>query len=286
MRTKKRGCRRKERIPPYVRIRNSFDLTKSYMPQLTLAQSFARGGPLKKAEATPTPSKIEIVRKKPPEKSCLDQMALIADFDQFTLHPVTYNGVIHTLLEFQSIHSLIRLVRSFIQPLNISSRRSMVVPWHSTRPRRTNPIADTAEDAFDFAHGHKASMEEALFLKFSQYPPLQQELLLTGDSELCQDSMNDSFWGVGADLLGRNELGLALERVRENLGGAKAPIRNVKQCQNCRRKPRSGQSLYCGSSCLRADISTVPPLCPQCRRRPQIGQLRFCGETCRKLAQR
>ncbi|KAK7012245.1 DUF1768 domain-containing protein [Favolaschia claudopus] len=248
------------------------------MPQLTLAQSFARGGLSKKAEATPTPSKVEIPRKKPTEKILFGPNGPHADFDQFSLHPVTYNGVIYPTSQhlFQAFKFL------------------------GTRPDLAERIrfADTAEDAFDFAHGHKASvrpdwfsistskMEEALFFKFSQYPPLQQELLLTGDSELCQDSMTDSFWGVGADLLGRNELGMALERVRESLGGAKAPIRNVKQCQNCRRKPRSGQSLYCGSSCLRADISTVPPLCPQCRRRPQIGQLRFCGETCRKLAQR
>jgi hypothetical protein len=130
--------------------------------------------------------------------------------------------------------------------------------------------------------------------------------------------MTDSFWAVGGDLLGRNEFGRALERVRESLGGSKATARKVLQCQvylsqlpstssypfnqNCRKKPRLAESLYCGNSCLRADILTVPPLCPvcvslsppcfsflrenkqQCRRRPQIGKLKYCGETCRKAA--
>lgn len=32
-----------------------------------------------------------------------------------------------------------------------------------------------------------------------------------------QDSDKDSFWGVGADRKGRNELGKALERLRDRL---------------------------------------------------------------------
>jgi len=127
-------------------------------------------------------------------------------------------------------------------------------------------------------------MEEAMLLKFSQHPQLQQQLLATGNSELYQDSTTDSFWGVGSDLLGCNHLGQVLERVRESLGGAKAPVRKVLQCQNCHKKPRFGKALYCGESCLRADISRIPPLCPQCRRRPQIGKLKYCGDTCRSKA--
>ncbi|KAJ7890573.1 hypothetical protein B0H14DRAFT_1109963 [Mycena olivaceomarginata] len=254
------------------------------MPQLTLAQAFARA-PGKKDETgtkkdTGTRNeifpKVEPVRKKPAEKIIFGSNGPHADFDQFSLHPVTYNGAIYPTSQhlFQAFKFLGR------HP-NIAEEIRM---------------AATSELAFKISHANKASvradwfsvniskMEEALFLKFSQDPLLKQELVSTGDSELYQDSMTDSFWGVGPDLLGRNELGIALERVRENLGGTKAPKRKVLQCENCRKKPRSGQSLYCGSSCLRADILTVPPLCPQCRRRPQIGKLKYCGETCKKAA--
>lgn len=60
-------------------------------------------------------------------------------------------------------------------------------------------------------------MDEALWYKFTQHLDLQQELLATGDAELVEDSDKDSFWGIGADQRGRNELGKALERLRAKL---------------------------------------------------------------------
>ncbi|KAF7356629.1 DUF1768 domain-containing protein [Mycena venus] len=253
--------------------------------QLTLHQAFGRAAgrksetqrpePIKKRESPP---KIKPIQKKPAEKILFGRNGPHSDFDQFSLHPVTYNGVIYPTSQH------------LFQAYKFLGHHPDIVEKIRTAP--------TAELAFKISHANKASvrsdwfslsiskMEEVLFLKFSQHPLLQQQLLSTGDSELYQDSMTDSFWGVGPDLLGRNELGQALERVRESLGGKKATVRKVLQCQNCRKKPRSGQSLYCGDSCLRADISTIPPLCPQCRRRPQVGKLKYCGETCRKAAAR
>ncbi|KAJ6607472.1 hypothetical protein B0H10DRAFT_550309 [Mycena sp. CBHHK59/15] len=248
------------------------------MQQLTLAQAFARAAP-KKKEIAPAkkkePTPVKTSPKKAATKILFGQNGPHADFNQFSLHAVMYQGSVYPTCQ--------HLFQSF--------------KFHH-RPDLAEKIrtAPSAEAAFGIAHHNKASvrsdwfsintskMEEALFLKFSQHPLLQQELLLTGDAELYQDSMTDSFWGVGADLLGCNELGQALERVRERLGGAKAPLRTVLQCQKCRKKPRFGTSLYCGDACLRADISTVPPLCPQCRRRPRVGNLKYCGDTCRKAA--
>ncbi|KAJ7836951.1 DUF1768-domain-containing protein [Mycena leptocephala] len=258
------------------------------MQQLTLAQAFARA-----PGQTSRPQKVDtVLPKKSAQKVLFGPNGPYADFDQFSLHPVNYNAVIYPTSQhlFQAFKFL----------------------GHHPDLAENIRMAPTAELAFNIAHANKSSvrsdwnsiniskMEEALFLKFSQYPFLQQELLSTGDSELYQDSMTDSFWAVGGDLLGRNEFGRALERVRESLGGSKATARKVLQCQvylsqlpstssypfnqNCRKKPRLAESLYCGNSCLRADILTVPPLCPQCRRRPQIGKLKYCGETCRKAA--
>ncbi|KAJ7115922.1 hypothetical protein C8R44DRAFT_793670 [Mycena epipterygia] len=241
------------------------------MQQLTLAQAFARTTP------KTTPKKAEpVVSYKPAAKILFGPNGPQPDFDQFSLHRVTYNGVVYPT----------------------SQHLFQAYKFHGHHPHIAENIrmATTTELAFTIAHANKGSvrpdwfsinvskMEEALFLKFSQHPLLQQELLLTGDSELYQDSTTDTFWGVGTDLLGCNEFGQALERVRHKLGGVKARVRKVLQCQNCRKKPRFGESLYCGETCLRADISTIPPLCPQCRRRPQIGKLKYCGETCRKAA--
>ncbi|KAJ7449680.1 DUF1768-domain-containing protein [Mycena latifolia] len=256
------------------------------MPQLTLAQAFARSASKKtsspKAEAVSPKTEVK-VEASGSQKPAANVAKILfgpngphSDFNQFSLHPVTYNGAVYPTSQ--------HLFQAF--------------KFHGHRPDLAEKIrmAPTAEAVFSIAHSNKSSarsdwfsinvskMEEALFLKFSQHPLLQQELLSTGDSELYQDSLTDSFWGVGSDLLGCNELGQALERVRQRLGGVTAPVRKVLQCQNCRKKPRFGQSLYCGESCLRADISTIAPLCPQCRRRPQIGKLKYCGDTCRKAA--
>ncbi|KAJ6591615.1 DUF1768-domain-containing protein [Mycena vulgaris] len=262
------------------------------MQQLTLAQAFARKKVSPKT-AEPGPSTSVPQTRKPAGKILFGPNGPHADFDQFSSHPVTYNGVIYPTSQHLFQAFKVYPGRFLIPPILISEQ------FHGRRPdlAETIRMAPTAELAFSIARTNKASarpdwfsinlskMEEALFLKFSQYPLLQQELLSTGDSGLYQDSMTDTFWGVGPDLLGRNELGQALERVRQRLGGAKAPTRKVLQCQACHKKPRFGESLYCGESCRRADISTIPPLCPKCRRRPQVGKLKYCGETCRKAAQ-
>jgi len=60
-------------------------------------------------------------------------------------------------------------------------------------------------------------MDVAIWHKFTQHPDLRAELLATGNAELVEDSDQDSFWGVGGDRRGRNEMGKALERLREKL---------------------------------------------------------------------
>lgn len=87
-------------------------------------------------------------------------------------------------------------------------------------------------------------MNLTLELKFQQHVQLREELINTGNAELievshfmiqstgveiaeykfCQDSDKDSFWGVGANRTGQNQLGIALMRLRgklqENRAGA------------------------------------------------------------------
>ncbi|KAG1752326.1 uncharacterized protein EDB91DRAFT_1044610 [Suillus paluster] len=61
------------------------------------------------------------------------------------------------------------------------------------------------------------SMDLVLWHKFTQNRHLKEELLSTGDAELVEDSDKDSFWGVGADRKGQNQLGKALGRLRTKL---------------------------------------------------------------------
>lgn len=88
---------------------------------------------------------------------------------------------------------------------------------------------DRPSAVFDEAHRHQKwvrsdwrqvnveKMEVTLRLKFTQHSDLKALLLGTGSAELIEDSPKDYFWGIGADGSGRNELGKALERVRDEL---------------------------------------------------------------------
>lgn len=96
---------------------------------------------------------------------------------------------------------------------------------------------DRPSAVFDEAHRHQKwvrsdwrqvnveKMEVTLRLKFTQHKDLKALLLGTGDAELVEDSPKDFFWGIGADGSGRNELGKALERVRDELRHDNKPSR-------------------------------------------------------------
>ncbi|MGB7951367.1 MAG: NADAR family protein [Candidatus Binatia bacterium] len=60
-------------------------------------------------------------------------------------------------------------------------------------------------------------MRRADLAKFSQNRELRAMLLVTGDSELLEDSPFDSFWGVGRDGDGLNWAGRVLMEVRQNV---------------------------------------------------------------------
>lgn len=70
-------------------------------------------------------------------------------------------------------------------------------------------------------------MEQALRLKFSQNPHLEEALLKTGQKTLCEASPYDKYWGIGLGLnnpnraerskWGKNMLGQLLMKIREEL---------------------------------------------------------------------
>ncbi|TDL25745.1 DUF1768-domain-containing protein [Rickenella mellea] len=133
-------------------------------------------------------------------------------FTNFSPHPVEYQGKVYPTSEhlFQSFKFrghrplLAEHIRTF------SERPSMAL----SEARRFQP-----EVRRDWMQVNIAKMDETLWHKFNQHLDLRQELLDTGDAELIEDSDKDSFWGVGADRSGRNELGKALERLRSRLLG-------------------------------------------------------------------
>ncbi len=60
-------------------------------------------------------------------------------------------------------------------------------------------------------------MREALSAKFGQNEDIKDQLLLTGDSHLVENSPRDSYWGIGKAGTGKNMLGKLLVEQREIL---------------------------------------------------------------------
>ncbi|KAI0080961.1 DUF1768-domain-containing protein [Panus rudis PR-1116 ss-1] len=131
-------------------------------------------------------------------------------FTNFSAHPVTYEGKVYPTSEhlFQSFKfhghrpGLAEHIRT------CSDRPSVAF----SEARRFQP-----EVRHDWMAVNIQMMDEALWHKFSQHADLREELLATGDAELIENSDKDAFWGCGADGKGRNELGKALERLRNTL---------------------------------------------------------------------
>ena len=60
-------------------------------------------------------------------------------------------------------------------------------------------------------------MEKLLRAKLEQNPYVKKKLLETEEYRICEDSPKDSFWGIGPDRKGRNELGKLWMKLREEL---------------------------------------------------------------------
>lgn len=69
----------------------------------------------------------------------------------------------------------------------------------------------------DWSDHFLKAMKEVLTLKFQQHADLRQLLCETGERPLVYADMLDSFWGVGPNGDGENQLGKVLMEVRDYL---------------------------------------------------------------------
>ncbi|KAJ3561708.1 hypothetical protein NP233_g10028 [Leucocoprinus birnbaumii] len=131
-------------------------------------------------------------------------------FTNFSPHSVKYNGKVYPTSEhlFQSFK-----FQGYRDDLAEHIRLGSPYPSMAFSEARRFP--DHVRP--DWKKVNIRMMDEAIYHKFTQHNDLRVELLATGDSELVEDSDKDSFWGIGADGKGSNELGKALERLRARL---------------------------------------------------------------------
>ncbi|KAJ6544997.1 hypothetical protein DFH09DRAFT_927861 [Mycena vulgaris] len=157
--------------------------------------SSRRGSP-----RTPTRTRILFYHKTDPHYG----------FTNFSAHPVVYDHKRYPTSEhlFQSFKFQPHRPKLAEHIRTCSERPSVAF----SEARRFQP-----EVRSDWKDVNIQMMDLALWHKFTQHESLKKELLGTDDAELVEDSDKDSFWGVGADRRGRNELGKALERLRTKL---------------------------------------------------------------------
>ncbi|KAJ7614088.1 hypothetical protein FB45DRAFT_874242 [Roridomyces roridus] len=131
-------------------------------------------------------------------------------FTNFSAHPVTHDKKRYATSEhlFQSFKFQQHRPDIAEHIRTCSERPSAAL----SEARRFQP-----EVRSDWKDVNIQMMDLVLWHKFTQHESLKNELLATGDAELIEDSDKDSFWGIGADRRGRNELGKALERLRAKL---------------------------------------------------------------------
>jgi len=155
----------------------------------------------------------DIVSRSHPDTSPIyffDRGKPFFEFTNFSLHSIEYDGRIYATSE--------HLYQAF---------KFMTTDPAIAELMRTQPSARAARKEAGFQRAHQRSdwfdvnvevMDQILHAKFMQHDDLREKLLETGNRELIEDSPDDTFWGIGRDGQGRNELGKALMRLRERLG--------------------------------------------------------------------
>ncbi|KAG6840143.1 hypothetical protein C0991_008580 [Blastosporella zonata] len=129
------------------------------------------------------------------------------EFTNFSDHDVFYNGKRYPTSEhlFQSLKFLEH------QPGIANDIRACETPRKAYEMARRYKHFARA----DWFKLNVVMMDAVLLLKFQQHRELRELLVSTGDAVLIENSPADSFWGIGQDQKGSNELGKALMRLRD-----------------------------------------------------------------------
>ncbi|KAH9942777.1 hypothetical protein B0H21DRAFT_696072 [Amylocystis lapponica] len=199
-------------------------------------------------------------------------------FTNFSPHPVLYKNK-----RYPTAEHLFQSFKFQEHRPNLAEHIRTCSDWPSVAFSEAQRFQ--AEVRPDWKQVNVDKMDETLRCKFVQHANLRRELLATGDAELVEDSAKDVFWGIGADGSGRNELGKALERLREKL--RKTSVTKSPSIPGTRiagsivlytLQQHSVQYVYFPSLVSRL-------ISPQhCHKKPKFGNFDYCGKTCAQAA--
>lgn len=130
-------------------------------------------------------------------------------FDNFSSFRVLVDGVLYCTVEhaYQSI--------KFLETAPEIAKQ--ITECYSAHEAQKIAYANKDKQRKDWDDIKLQVMEKLLRLKLEQNPYVKKKLLSTGDLRICEDSPKDSFWGIGKNRDGRNELGKLWMKLREEL---------------------------------------------------------------------
>ncbi|GJE95769.1 NADAR family protein [Phanerochaete sordida] len=131
------------------------------------------------------------------------------EFINNTSYPVQYNGKTYPTAEH------------LYQAHKYFSTRADIAEQLRTIPNASDALKESLQQKQhqrkDWFQVNVGFMDLVLEAKFTQHSALREMLVGTGSRDLVYANSNDSFWGVGNNRRGKNELGKALMRVRSKL---------------------------------------------------------------------
>ncbi|TFK36687.1 hypothetical protein BDQ12DRAFT_736773 [Crucibulum laeve] len=134
----------------------------------------------------------------------------LSEFSNSSPYSVSYRG-----LEYPTSEHLYQAMKFLDHRPGIAEYIRTCSDSRASRARDISEQYKTDVRA-DWPNINVRMMDEVLFHKFTQHRNLKYNLLSTGTASIIA-IQSDSFWGIGPDEQGRNELGKALERIRAKI---------------------------------------------------------------------
>ena len=130
-------------------------------------------------------------------------------FDNFSSFKVLVDGVLYSTVEHA--YQAAKFLDSAPQIAKD------IVESYSAHDAQKIAYANKDKQRKDWEEVKLKIMERLLRLKLEQNPYVRKKLLQTVNYLICEDSPKDSFWGIGPNRDGRNELGKLWMKLRDEL---------------------------------------------------------------------
>lgn len=132
-----------------------------------------------------------------------------ACLDNFSSFAIVYKGV-----RYPTVEHAYQAMKFIDTAPNIASRIAQ-----ATSPNDAKRIAfSNQEKQNPNWHDIKVDiMEDLLRTKLDQHPYVKQKLIKTKDYTICEDSPIDTFWGIGENRDGQNQLGKLWMKLRDEI---------------------------------------------------------------------